>query len=171
MLSLLTRTRFAPGQTRVLPIRITQSKAFEGDALSFDVHLTSGGSSETLSVRVPITQLGHWSETGGAVAIKASYFSADIVPLGFVALPPADLNAPVKIPRPPILALRSYIYECNVALLLLMNSCEVRWRRSRYFENPFLGRSRASSKTELGDLSLWEDSLGKSSYTVVNCLV
>jgi hypothetical protein len=170
VLSLLTRIRFAPGQARVLPIRITQSKAFEGDAISFDVHLTSGGSSETLSVRIPITQLGHWSETGGPVAVKASYFSADMAPFEFIALPPADPNAPVKTPRPPILALRSYIYKCNVAYLL-RNFCEVRWRRCRYLEKPFLGRSCASSKTELGDLSLWKDSLGKSSYTVVYSLV
>lgn len=109
MLSLLTHTRFAPGQTRILPIRISQSKAFDGDALSLDVHVTSGGSSETISVRVPVTQLGHWSGTG-AVAIKASYFSPDTAPIGFIALPPSDSIAPPKALSTPILALRSYIH-------------------------------------------------------------
>lgn len=106
MLSLLTHTRFAPGQTHILPIRISQSKAFDGDALSFEIQITSGDSSETLSVRVPVTQLGHWSGTG-TVAIKASYFSPDTTPIGFIALPPTDSIAP-KAPSPPILALRSY---------------------------------------------------------------
>ncbi|KAI9509953.1 hypothetical protein F5148DRAFT_672519 [Russula earlei] len=104
VLTLLTDVRFAPGQTRVLPIRIWQSKAFDGDALVFDVNVTSGGSSETLAVRVPISQLGHWSETG-AVILKATYFSPDTAPVGFIALPPTDLNAPLQVSGPPILAL------------------------------------------------------------------
>lgn len=108
MFSLLTHSRFAPGQTRILPIRVSQSKAFLGDTLSLDIHVTSGGSSETLSVQVPVTQLGHWSGTG-AVAIKASYFSSDITPIGFITLPPTDLISSLKA-SPPILALRSYIY-------------------------------------------------------------
>jgi hypothetical protein len=106
VLSLLTHTRLAPGQTRILPIRISQSEAFDGDALLFDIQITSGDFSETLSVRLPVTQLGHWSETV-TVAIKASYFSPDTAPIGFIALPPTDSIAP-KTPSPPILALRSY---------------------------------------------------------------
>ncbi|KAI0295492.1 hypothetical protein BC826DRAFT_1104235 [Russula brevipes] len=91
VLDLLTNVRFAP--------------AFEGDVLSFDLHVTSGGSSATLSVSVSVTQLAHWSRTG-AVAIKASYFTADIAPIGFIVLPPTDPNAPFKAAsNPPILAL------------------------------------------------------------------
>ena len=112
MLSLLTHTKFVLGQTRILPLRISQSKAFIGDTLSFDIHVTSGGSSETLSVRVPVTQLGHWSKSG-VVAIKASYFSPDAVPIGFITLPPTNPIPPLKAPSPPILALRSYIYQCG----------------------------------------------------------
>ena len=108
MLSLLTHIRFAPGQTRILPFRISQSKAFLGDTLSLDIRVASGGSSETLSVRVPVTQLGHWSGTGAA-AIKASYFSSDTTPVGFITLPPKDSISPLKA-SPPILALRSYLY-------------------------------------------------------------
>ena len=110
MLSLLTHTQFVPGQTRILPLRISQSKVFVGDTLSFDIHVTSGGSLETLSVRVPVTQLGHWSKSG-VVAIKASYFSPDVAPIGFITLPPTDPIPPLKAPSSPILALRSYIYK------------------------------------------------------------
>ena len=106
MLDLLTDVPFAPGQTRVLPIRISQSKAFDGDVLSFDLHLTSGGSEATLSVSVSVSQLAHWSRTR-TVAIKASYFTADRAPIGFIVLPPTDPNAPSKAAsNPPILALR-----------------------------------------------------------------
>ncbi|KAI0005870.1 hypothetical protein BJV74DRAFT_761059, partial [Russula compacta] len=104
VLSLLTNVRFAPGQTRVLPIRISQSKAFGGNALSFDVHVTADGSSETISVRIPVFQLSHWSRTGDMV-IKASYFSTDTAPIGFIVLPPTDSNTPLGAPSPPILAL------------------------------------------------------------------
>ena len=76
--------------------------------LLFDIHVTSGGSSGTVPVRVPVSQLGHWAETG-AVAIKATYFSADTAPIGFIALPPTDSKASRKAPNPPILALRSYL--------------------------------------------------------------
>ena len=108
MPSLLTPTRFAPGQTRILPIRISQSKPFYGDTLSFDVSI---GTLAAFSVRVPVTQLGHWSGTGAAAtSIKASYFSPDMAPIGFIALPPTDSIAPLKAPTSPILALRLYIY-------------------------------------------------------------
>ena len=109
MLSLLTPTQFAPGQTRILPIRISQSKPFYGDSLSLDVFIVSTGPSWNLSVRLPFTQLDHWSGTGAA-AIRASYFSPDTAPIGFIALPPTDSTAPLKAPTSPILALRLYIY-------------------------------------------------------------
>ncbi|KAF8503727.1 hypothetical protein F5888DRAFT_1864250, partial [Russula emetica] len=103
-LSLLTPTRFAPGQTRILPIRISQSKPFYGDALSLDVIIVSVGLSWAFSVRIPVTQLGHWSGTGAA-AIRASYFSLDTGPVGFIALPPTNSIALLKAPTSPILAL------------------------------------------------------------------
>jgi hypothetical protein len=109
VLSLFTPTRFAPGQTRILPIRISQSKPFYGDTLSLDVFIVSVGPLWTFSVRVPVTQLSYWSGTGAA-AIKASYFSPDTAPIGFIALPPTDSIAPLKAPTSPILALRLYIY-------------------------------------------------------------
>ena len=109
MLSLLTPTRFAPGQTRILPIRISQSKPFYGDTLSLYVTFVSYGPMLTFSVQVPVTQLSYWPEKG-AVAIKASYFSPDTAPMGFIALPPTDPNTPLKSPTSPILALRLYIY-------------------------------------------------------------
>ena len=63
----------------------------------------------TVPVRVTISQLGHWTETS-AMAIRATYFSADTVPIGFIVLPPTDPNAALKAPNPPIVALRSYFY-------------------------------------------------------------
>ena len=75
----------------------------------FDVHATSGASPVTVAVRVPISQLGHWAETS-AVAIRATYFSADTTPIGFIVLPPTDPNAALKALNPPIVALRSYLY-------------------------------------------------------------
>ena len=75
----------------------------------FDVHATSGASLVTVAVRVPISQLGHWAEPS-AVAIRATYFSADTTPIGFIVLPPTDPNAALKALNPPIVALRSYLY-------------------------------------------------------------
>jgi hypothetical protein len=109
VLSLLTPTQFAPGQTRILPIRISQSKPFYGDMLSFDAIIVSAGPSWAISVRVPVIQLGHWSGTSAA-AIRASYLSPDTAPIGFIALAPTDSIAPLKAPTSPILALRLYIY-------------------------------------------------------------
>ena len=106
MLSLLSPTRFAPGQTRILPIRISQSKPFYGNTLSLDV---SVGPSWAFSVQVPVTQLSYWPGTGAA-AIRASYFSPDTTPIGFIALSPTDSIAALKAPSSPILALRLYIY-------------------------------------------------------------
>ena len=106
MLSLLRPTRFAPGQTRIAPIRISQSKPFYGDTLSLDV---SVGPLGALSVRVPVTQLDYWSGTG-ATAIRASHFSPETTPIGFITLPPTDSIAPLKASTSPILALRLYIY-------------------------------------------------------------
>jgi len=93
------------GQTRVLPVRIAQSRAFSSDTLSFDVHATSGESSLVLPVQVHVSQLDSWS-LADATAIKATYFPPDTAPLGFIALPPKKLNASHQIPGPPILALR-----------------------------------------------------------------
>ncbi|KAI9446617.1 hypothetical protein H4582DRAFT_2069921 [Lactarius indigo] len=103
-LSLLGETRFVMGQTRALPIRIAQSRAFIGDTLSFDVHATSGGSSLVLPVQMHVFQLDSWS-MADTTAIKATYFSSDTAPLGFVTLPPKNSNASHQIPGSPILAL------------------------------------------------------------------
>jgi hypothetical protein len=110
VLSLLTHTRFAPGQTRILPICVSQSKPFYGDTLSLNVSVVSVGPLWTFSVRVPVTQLGYWSGTGAAASIRASYFSPDTAPIGFITLPPTDSIAPLKAPALPILALRLYIH-------------------------------------------------------------
>ncbi|KAI0306728.1 hypothetical protein B0F90DRAFT_1814573 [Multifurca ochricompacta] len=104
VLSLLSHARFAPGQARVVPIRISQSKPFDGDTLSFSLHATSDESSLTLPIQVPVLRLAHWSRTG-TMAITASYFSTDTAPTGFIVLPPEHPNNPCKVPSPPILAL------------------------------------------------------------------
>lgn len=101
VLSLLTPTQFAPGQTRILPIRISQSKPFYGDTLSLYIFVDPLWA---VSIRVPVTQLGYGSGIGAA-AIKASYFSPDTTPIGFIALPPTDSIGPLKVPTSPILAL------------------------------------------------------------------
>ena len=62
----------------------------------------------TVPVRVPISQLDHWAEMGAA-AIRATYFSADTAPIGFIVVPPTDPNAALKALNPPIVALRSYL--------------------------------------------------------------
>jgi hypothetical protein len=93
------------GQTRILPIRIAQSRAFSADTLSFDVLATSGESSLVLPVQLHLSQLDSWS-MGDTPAIKAAYFSSDTAPIGFITLPPKNLNASHQIPGPPILALR-----------------------------------------------------------------
>ncbi|KAH9079250.1 hypothetical protein EDB83DRAFT_2513796 [Lactarius deliciosus] len=103
-LSLLRETLFVMGQTRVLPVRIAQSRVFSGDTLSFDVHATSGESSLVLPVQVYICQLDSYS-MADTTAIKAAYFSPDTAPLGFITLPPKNLNALHQVPGPPIMAL------------------------------------------------------------------
>ncbi|KAH9004981.1 hypothetical protein EDB86DRAFT_3037142 [Lactarius hatsudake] len=103
-LSLIRETLFVMGQTRVLPVRIAQSRAFSGDTLSFDVHATSDESSLVLPVQVHVCQLDS-SSMAGTTAIKAAYFSPDTAPLGFITLPPKNLNALHQVPGPPIMAL------------------------------------------------------------------
>ncbi|KAI0273854.1 hypothetical protein BC834DRAFT_815835 [Gloeopeniophorella convolvens] len=103
-LSLVAEIRLAPGQTRVLPVRISQSKPFTDDTLSFDVHADSGGSTVILPVKVDVSQLGHWSSAGVSKAMRASYFSTDTGPMTFMVLSPAEANAP-GTRSPPVLAL------------------------------------------------------------------
>ena len=150
------------GQTRVLPIRIAQSRAFNGDTLSFGVHATSGESSLVLPVQVHVSQLDSWS-MADTTTIKATYFSSDTAPIGFITLPPKNLNVSHQIPGPPILALRV------LSILLSRRSISYtfgtnRRRRGRYIQATFLGRCHTSPGTNLGHPTRGQESVGKLAY-------
>lgn len=104
-LDLLRETRIASTQTRVVPVRIKQSKAFHADALHISVVVTSssGSSSTVLTVTLPILHHSDWY-ISPVNAVKASYFYAESMPTSFMVLPPIERNS--GQPHPPILALR-----------------------------------------------------------------
>ncbi|KAI0057117.1 hypothetical protein BV25DRAFT_1974045 [Artomyces pyxidatus] len=103
-LSLLRRMRFAPGQTRILPIELTQSQPFFGESLLIELTLRSGETTRILPVTINLVHRKAWSKSEVS-AIRASYFYGSSIPSHFLVLPPKEPNAKRLLPRPPILAL------------------------------------------------------------------
>ncbi|KIM87649.1 hypothetical protein PILCRDRAFT_815224 [Piloderma croceum F 1598] len=103
LLHLLSETRIAPTQTRIVPLRIIQSKQFLAKELRINVTAVSDTFTPTLiSLSFPIHHHSKWTSSSFK-PIKASYFFAESMPTPFVVLPPRQPND--GEPRPPILAL------------------------------------------------------------------
>ncbi|THH15894.1 hypothetical protein EW146_g4658 [Bondarzewia mesenterica] len=103
-LVLLRETRIAPGQTRILPLRLTQTAPFEGTDLNVDLTLVSGTSTMSVSIKIPVTHQAIWNSSNFA-PIWTSYFFKDTMPTAFNVLPPVESTPRGETPRPPILAL------------------------------------------------------------------
>ncbi|KAI9056689.1 hypothetical protein FKP32DRAFT_1682226 [Trametes sanguinea] len=105
-LDLLQQTRIAPTQTRILPIKLTQSHPIAAEALRLTLIVVSDEATSSLDVTLHVTHRAHWGESIGTSAgegIKASYFWGGTIPTAFLATAPYGPN--VGQPKPPILAL------------------------------------------------------------------
>ncbi|KAK0448367.1 uncharacterized protein EV420DRAFT_1712427 [Desarmillaria tabescens] len=100
-LTLVRPTRIAEGQTRIVPVQITQTRPFNRASIDLKLTLTSGASETIVTIEsLPVNQLSGWMESVYS-PIKGSYFYARSMPTVFTALPPRCSGPP----KPPILAL------------------------------------------------------------------
>ncbi|KAK0502905.1 hypothetical protein EDD18DRAFT_1135549 [Armillaria luteobubalina] len=100
-LTLVRPTRIAEGQTRIVPIRVTQTRPFGQEFIDLKITLTSGASETIVAIEsLPVKQLSGWTESAYS-PIKGTYFYARSMPTVFTALPPRYVGPP----KPPILAL------------------------------------------------------------------
>ncbi|EAU88408.2 hypothetical protein CC1G_05174 [Coprinopsis cinerea okayama7 len=102
-ISLLRETRVAPGQTRIVPLVLTQTDSYTGNELEISLTLESTSRElSSLSVSLPIKQVSQWPEPSRQ-AIVGSYFFASSIPSQFAALPPIQQKTDGQ--EPPIVAL------------------------------------------------------------------
>ncbi|KAI0670663.1 hypothetical protein C8Q78DRAFT_1070204 [Trametes maxima] len=103
-LELLQETRIAPGQRRIVPIKLTQTQPIDTDKLRFTLSIVSAESQTSIDVVIPVRNKPNWSLVDGeSDSIQASYFFATSTPTAFVVAPPNKPNADAILP--PILAL------------------------------------------------------------------
>ncbi|KAI0713279.1 hypothetical protein C8Q76DRAFT_621267 [Earliella scabrosa] len=103
-LSLLQETRIAPTQTRIVPIKVAQTKPISVPQLEFTLMLRSGDRLAEIRVALPVQSYAQW--TAGEVppaGIKASYFFGTSMPTAFLVTPPKEPHG--GSPPPPVLAL------------------------------------------------------------------
>ena len=109
------QTVIAPGQTRIVPLRIVQDPRapFAGDSLTVELTLASGTSRTTVSATLPIRHRAHALDgpragagTPSEALVQASYFFSGAVPTAFNVLSPLEPTPRGERPRPPVLALR-----------------------------------------------------------------
>ncbi|KAK1229074.1 hypothetical protein PQX77_007890 [Marasmius sp. AFHP31] len=104
-LHLQNPTRIAPSQTRVVPMRISQSKPYTETVITLEITLTfteSNDSQESLKISLPVKQVPQWSSSSASL-VKGTYFFASHTPTLFVGKPPKFEND--GSPKPPVLAL------------------------------------------------------------------
>jgi hypothetical protein len=109
----LPRLRIAPGQTRVLPIRVLQQRPLHGiDHLDLDIDITTRESNEgaatpcSLRVRIDLHKLPHWSKSLERKAIKFTHLSGTFAPTYGMLVPPTSPHPYAKsLATPTILAL------------------------------------------------------------------
>jgi|ERR1700722_17505607 len=104
-LTLLQNIRIAPTQTRMVPIKFSQSVPFHQHEIRIRLTWASPTASNTLTVVLPINHRTRWDASPFA-ALKASYFHSRSNPTPFTCLPPLKDN--IGTPRPPIIALRAF---------------------------------------------------------------
>ncbi|OSD02781.1 hypothetical protein PYCCODRAFT_1495213 [Trametes coccinea BRFM310] len=105
-LDILQETRIAPTQTRIVPIKLTQSLPVTAEALKFTLTIVSDETTSRLDVALQVKHRAHWGEvveSSAGAGIKGSYFWGGSTPTAFLATAPYRPN--VGQPRPPILAL------------------------------------------------------------------
>ncbi|KAI0781232.1 hypothetical protein BD413DRAFT_600635 [Trametes elegans] len=103
-LEVVQKTRLAPNQQRIVPIRLLQTGPLKADKLEFTLTIVSDEETRTVDVVIPVVNHAHWDTSAGQkTSIKASYFYASSTPTEFLVAPPAQPNA--SAPSPPILAL------------------------------------------------------------------
>ncbi|KAI0371785.1 hypothetical protein BV20DRAFT_1066969 [Pilatotrama ljubarskyi] len=104
-LEVVQPSRLAPSQTRIVPLKLTQTQRVDIENFNLTLTLSSGNVTATINVAVPIWNRELWTgadEQGRAYA-KATYFFGTSTPTAFLAAPPNSPND--GPPRPPILAL------------------------------------------------------------------
>ncbi|KAI8998905.1 hypothetical protein BD414DRAFT_476389 [Trametes punicea] len=102
-LDLVQITRLAPGQTRIVPIKVTQTRAIKVKTLMFTLTVASVEATSTIDVQFPIQNWEGWTAEESPFGIKATYLWAHSIPTAFLVTPPLKPND--GPPRPPILAL------------------------------------------------------------------
>ncbi|KAI0807549.1 hypothetical protein C8Q74DRAFT_1363040 [Fomes fomentarius] len=105
-LSLVQETSIAPTQTRIVPIKFTQTQPVPESLqqLEFSLKLRSGDAVADILVTVPIEHHESWtSDEVPPAGIKASYFFGTSIPTAFLVKPPKEVHD--GTPTPPILAL------------------------------------------------------------------
>ncbi|KAH9901635.1 hypothetical protein C8Q73DRAFT_678452 [Cubamyces lactineus] len=103
-LELVRETRLAPRQTRIVPIRLTQTKPIDIKQFEFTLTIASDNTTSTIDVVLPVQNRVQWNAVEGApLGIKASYLGFGTMPAAFLVTPPERPN--VGPPKPPILAL------------------------------------------------------------------
>ncbi|KAI0822633.1 hypothetical protein BC628DRAFT_1326905 [Trametes gibbosa] len=101
---LVHQTRLAPGQHRIVPIKLTQIQPIDVSQVSFTLEIVSGEITSAVEVVIPVENRIHWTTIKDEhYSIKGTYFHAASTPTAFIVAPPDEPN--VGLPQPPILAL------------------------------------------------------------------
>ena len=160
--------KIAPGQTRVVPLRLSQHSPFKGTQLHITLHVakeeenTGERVTKEVSITLPLRHLPAWPHIEQRVAIRASYLVAYANPTFFSVLPP--LLAGRGSDKVPILALRAYLRLINLARNFYLKIC--RWRRGGRgrVRARSLGECHASECRNLGHHAVRRDKLGERSF-------
>ncbi|KAA1474811.1 alpha/beta-hydrolase, partial [Dentipellis sp. KUC8613] len=102
---LVNKSRLAPGQTRILPLRIHQTAPFDRDTLGIQLDLVSGAVTAQVFIDFNIYQQSQsqWREHA-TPPIRASYFFAESMPTIFLVHSPFSQTPYGETPKPPLLA-------------------------------------------------------------------
>ncbi|KAL7283154.1 hypothetical protein ACG7TL_002580 [Trametes sanguinea] len=94
-LDILQETRIAPTQTRIVPIKLTQSLPVTAEALKFTLTIVSDETTSRLDVALQVKHRAHWGEvveSSAGAGIKGSYFWGGSTPTAFLATAPYRPN-------------------------------------------------------------------------------
>ncbi|KAI0340686.1 hypothetical protein BDW22DRAFT_1360117 [Trametopsis cervina] len=98
---LLEEIRIAPGQTRIVPVVISQEEMYTEESLELVVVLQSPSGTQEVSISLKLKHIFEWDETDYQ-PIVSTYFFATSTPTAFVSIPPKAHAGGIK---PPILFL------------------------------------------------------------------
>ncbi|KAI0362755.1 hypothetical protein OH77DRAFT_1389445 [Trametes cingulata] len=105
LLELLEPTRLAPTQTRIVPLKLTQTRRVDMEKFTFTLTIRSDDATATIDVVLPIWNQDFWAATDHheRAYVKTTYFFRTSTPTAFLAAPPNEPND--GPPKPPVLAL------------------------------------------------------------------